>query len=518
MLQVRRRQRDLVVGEWVVDTARSSLRCGRREIRLEPLVLQLLTVLAHRAGEVVSAEELRRTVWEGRFLDTRTVAKRVAELRSALGDRASDPSYIATVPRRGYVLVAPVARRNGRPRFTLAACGLAAAFLVVALLVVAVREPATPAPGSLSDLVQRGRSALASGSSQGRHTAVTLLERAVAGAPDRLDARVALLEAYSVGAMSSARHEAWRQAAARQAAVIEADGGGGSGAQRALGLAAAAVFDVDQALSAQRRAFADDPADLTAAFGLTEALQHRGRWFDAISVLGEMLEQDPGSVRAAFEMAELLRRLGFDDAASAWFRHGARLAPYDTRAQIRWAVLDLAEGRLEECRQRVLRLLEIDPNCVPCLQVLGEVHLRSGEPARATQLLTRVPLEAPDPSRAFARLRLATLAGDHAAVDALIEEWGGGFGATDSSWFTPWLLARAHAALGKPDDSLGQLRLAADRGYLDWQLDLSEPLFTIFTDDPRFDEILARQRQRIAGMRSLVESSGLVAPPASTAF
>lgn len=46
----------------------------------------------------------------------------VNRLRVALGDSATDPRYIETLPRRGYRYVAKVERRralNRRPRFQL---------------------------------------------------------------------------------------------------------------------------------------------------------------------------------------------------------------------------------------------------------------------------------------------------------------------------------------------------------------------------------------------------------------
>jgi len=70
--------------------------------------MRLLVCLAERAGEVVSIEELLRQVWPEVSVAPDSVYQAVASLRRLLGDDPKQPSYIATVPRLGYRLVAPV--------------------------------------------------------------------------------------------------------------------------------------------------------------------------------------------------------------------------------------------------------------------------------------------------------------------------------------------------------------------------------------------------------------------------
>ncbi len=68
----------------------------------------LLQCLAERAGEVVSIDELLGRVWEGVIVSPDSVYQAVASLRRQLGDDPKQPSYIATVPRLGYRMVAAV--------------------------------------------------------------------------------------------------------------------------------------------------------------------------------------------------------------------------------------------------------------------------------------------------------------------------------------------------------------------------------------------------------------------------
>ncbi len=70
--------------------------------------MDVLVCLAGRAGEVVSRRELTDTVWATEFISDNTVSHAVADLRTALGDDARQPTYIETIQRRGYRLIAPV--------------------------------------------------------------------------------------------------------------------------------------------------------------------------------------------------------------------------------------------------------------------------------------------------------------------------------------------------------------------------------------------------------------------------
>ena len=78
------------------------LRRGLTEVRITPKPLTLLCVLAKRAGEVVSKEELFRTVWADTAVSDSALTTCVRELRKVLRDSAKRPRFIETLHRRGY--------------------------------------------------------------------------------------------------------------------------------------------------------------------------------------------------------------------------------------------------------------------------------------------------------------------------------------------------------------------------------------------------------------------------------
>jgi TolB-like protein/DNA-binding winged helix-turn-helix (wHTH) protein/Flp pilus assembly protein TadD len=99
----------LRIGDWRVDPAVDEMSRDGAVVKLEPLSMRLLVYLAERAGQVVGVEDLLDEIWAGVIVTSDSVYQAVAALRRTLGDNSKDPKYIATLPRRGYRLVAKVA-------------------------------------------------------------------------------------------------------------------------------------------------------------------------------------------------------------------------------------------------------------------------------------------------------------------------------------------------------------------------------------------------------------------------
>jgi TolB-like protein/DNA-binding winged helix-turn-helix (wHTH) protein len=98
----------LRIGDWVVHPLADTMTRGGNTVRLETRAMRLLLCLANRAGEVVSIDDLLTEVWAGVIVTPDSVYQAVTALRRLLGDDSRQPTYIATVPRRGYRLIATV--------------------------------------------------------------------------------------------------------------------------------------------------------------------------------------------------------------------------------------------------------------------------------------------------------------------------------------------------------------------------------------------------------------------------
>ena len=97
-------------GVFEFDPVSGDLRKNGRSLRLQEQSRQVLVMLVTRPGELVTRDELRAALWPSdTFVEFDTALNVVInKLRTALGDSASSPRYIETLPRRGYRFLSPV--------------------------------------------------------------------------------------------------------------------------------------------------------------------------------------------------------------------------------------------------------------------------------------------------------------------------------------------------------------------------------------------------------------------------
>jgi transcriptional activator of cad operon len=98
----------LRIGAWRVSPASGQISRDGETARVEVRTMRLLLYLAEHPGEVVSIDDLLNEVWAGVAVSLDSVYQAVASLRRLLGDDPKQPTYIETVPRLGYRMVAAV--------------------------------------------------------------------------------------------------------------------------------------------------------------------------------------------------------------------------------------------------------------------------------------------------------------------------------------------------------------------------------------------------------------------------
>ena len=131
-------------GVFELEASTGELRRNGVKLKLQDQPYQVLLKLLEHAGQTVTREELRSTLWPAdTFVDFETgLNTTIKRLRETLGDSAENPAFIETVPKRGYRFIAPVTPPNSGPdsvadktapgrRVRLRTVG---AFLILALL------------------------------------------------------------------------------------------------------------------------------------------------------------------------------------------------------------------------------------------------------------------------------------------------------------------------------------------------------------------------------------------------
>lgn len=102
--------RRLSFGAFEVDLRAGELRKHGLRVRLQQQPFHVLAMLLARPGDVVTREELQRTLWPAdTFVDfDHGLNKAVNKVRDALGDSADAPRFVETVAKRGYRFLADV--------------------------------------------------------------------------------------------------------------------------------------------------------------------------------------------------------------------------------------------------------------------------------------------------------------------------------------------------------------------------------------------------------------------------
>jgi predicted ATPase/DNA-binding winged helix-turn-helix (wHTH) protein len=92
------------IGKLQIDLVQREIRHDGAMLRVGSRAFDILELLIHAEGAVVSKDEIMRRVWPTSFVEENNLQVHIAALRKALGD---DRDLIRTVPGRGYQLVSP---------------------------------------------------------------------------------------------------------------------------------------------------------------------------------------------------------------------------------------------------------------------------------------------------------------------------------------------------------------------------------------------------------------------------
>ncbi len=97
-------------GVFELDVSSGELFKARLRVSLAGQPLQVLIALLDRPGSLITRDELRQRLWPSdTFVDfEHGLNAAVRRLRDALGEDATSPRFIETLPRRGYRFIAPV--------------------------------------------------------------------------------------------------------------------------------------------------------------------------------------------------------------------------------------------------------------------------------------------------------------------------------------------------------------------------------------------------------------------------
>ena len=430
-------------------STRELFKHGRR-VRLGEKPARLLEALVARPGELVTRRELRDLLWEpDTFVDfDNNLNSAVATLREVMGDSASAPRYIETLPRLGYRFIAVIeyearpsitgsaplvaeavtapARRQSRP-VTARWAALAAAVLTA---VVSGGVSHRPIGDSLeTPAVRDVRYLLARGTTRDLELATQMLDGITGGADAPADALEVLAETWLARAL---RHRA-----------------------------PAAAFE--RAETAAQRALAADRRRAGAWRVRAGVRLYRGRDpHGAAGLVARAIAAQPDDPATRLMAATVDAARGRYDAAVDAATLATRLDPASWRVRADLAFFLLAAGRYEEALAESRSTLTLEPASSFALDMLMTAAERSHEKSEARDAAVALMEAAGAPSREIDAVRTSTPRGglaryrrwQIATADRLAE----------SAAWPPLTAAAIYAATGDASSAMRWLRRAEQAG------------------------------------------------------
>lgn len=125
-------------GDFEIDRGRRQLSKNGQPITLTAKAFDLLLFLVENSGRVVSKDEILNSIWKDQFVEESNLSVQVSTIRKVLGDSASEPSFLATIPGKGYQFVGEISEPVEAPDAPSEAVGLVRSWSPRSLVIVTV--------------------------------------------------------------------------------------------------------------------------------------------------------------------------------------------------------------------------------------------------------------------------------------------------------------------------------------------------------------------------------------------
>lgn len=101
-----------------IDTRNRQLWREGELLSLNSKYFDVLVLLVREHGQLVEKQRIFDEIWEGVFVTDAALTQCIKDIRKQLGDDASNPRYIKTVPKHGYIFIGDVAEETPKPTHT----------------------------------------------------------------------------------------------------------------------------------------------------------------------------------------------------------------------------------------------------------------------------------------------------------------------------------------------------------------------------------------------------------------
>src|SRR5215216_1964272 len=112
MSQAESRVAGYLFDSFYIDAANRQLWRAGALIPLNSKYFDVLLLLASHSGQLVEKSRIFEEIWAGVFVTDAALTQCIKDIRRQLGDDASNPRYIKTIPKHGYIFIGDVVPAN----------------------------------------------------------------------------------------------------------------------------------------------------------------------------------------------------------------------------------------------------------------------------------------------------------------------------------------------------------------------------------------------------------------------
>ncbi len=186
--------------------------------------------------------------------------------------------------------------------------------------------------------------------------------------------------------------------------------GGGTEAQRELGIAQMGAQRDGAALANLEKVFAQNPADVRAGIELAIFHARRGNRQKALQVADAVVARDPRNPAMLNFLGNVKGRLGDNAGLRQAYEQALVLDPKYRPVLINLSRLDIDEGKLDPARRRLAEMLKQNEGDIEVLLIAGELEQRARRFPQAQELWQRAngtQTRDPRPGLSLAELQLS---------------------------------------------------------------------------------------------------------------
>lgn len=313
--------------EFELDERRRELRRNGRVLACSGQPFDVLVMLVHRAGELVTRNSIQQQLWPDRTVEyDPAINGCIRHLRRLLDDDAGAPKFIRTAPKHGYVFIAEVQRVGGRttarsfparfaaPSRVVLATAVAAVIVTFALLSAqrSGQDVVATAPEALAAYV-KGQRMLETHDPSAAVEAAQLFREALVVDEDYAHAWAGLADALYHSARAGSADAATSRHAAQKALALDPEMARATA--RLADLAFAFDWEFERAGALFERSIELDPGDVSIRHSYSAFLLATGDADGAIFQLNTALGINPLSAVMTGDLAWTLSLAGHNEEA-----------------------------------------------------------------------------------------------------------------------------------------------------------------------------------------------------------